>query len=158
RFSRDWSSDVCSSDLGDPAEAHGHPARPRTGPLRLAYAGRAAHRHGGGVTETQSVDGEGMVGTHGETRSARSTGQDGQGAPAAGPRGYSSVIVDGRDRAAARAMLRAVGLTDEDFRRPLIGIANTWAEVTPCNVHLRALAERVKEGVREAGGTPLEFN
>ncbi|MFO7262073.1 MAG: dihydroxy-acid dehydratase, partial [bacterium] len=104
------------------------------------------------------MDGEGMVGTHGETRSARSTGQDGQGAPAAGPRGYSSVIVDGRDRAAARAMLRAVGLTDEDFRRPLIGIANTWAEVTPCNVHLRALAERVKEGVREAGGTPLEFN
>ena len=55
-------------------------------------------------------------------------------------------------------MLRAVGLTDEDFRKPLIGVANTWAETTPCNAHLRQLAEWVKEGVRDAGGTPLEFN
>jgi dihydroxy-acid dehydratase len=55
-------------------------------------------------------------------------------------------------------MLRAVGLTDEDFERPLIGVANTWAETTPCNYHLRHLAEHVKEGIREAGGTPLEFN
>jgi dihydroxy-acid dehydratase len=55
-------------------------------------------------------------------------------------------------------MLRAVGLTDDDFERPLIGIANTWSETTPCNSHLRQLAEWVKEGVREAGGTPLEFN
>jgi dihydroxy-acid dehydratase len=70
----------------------------------------------------------------------------------------SRAIVAGRDRAAARAMLRAVGLSDEDFEKPLIGIANTWAETTPCNSHLRQLAEWVKEGVREAGGTPLEFN
>jgi dihydroxy-acid dehydratase len=70
----------------------------------------------------------------------------------------SRAVVSGRDRAPARAMLRAVGLTDEDFERPLIGIANTWAETTPCNYHLRELAEWVKEGVREAGGTPLEFN
>jgi dihydroxy-acid dehydratase len=55
-------------------------------------------------------------------------------------------------------MLRAVGLTDEDFEKPLIGIANTWAETTPCNYNLRELAEAVKVGVREAGGTPLEFN
>jgi dihydroxy-acid dehydratase len=70
----------------------------------------------------------------------------------------SRAILSGRDRAPARAMLRAVGLTDEDFERPLIGIANTWAETTPCNSHLRELAEFVKQGVREAGGTPLEFN
>jgi dihydroxy-acid dehydratase len=70
----------------------------------------------------------------------------------------SRTILEGRDRAPARAMLRAVGLTDEDFRRPLIGVANTWAETTPCNAHLRQLAEWVKEGVRDAGGTPLEFN
>jgi dihydroxy-acid dehydratase len=70
----------------------------------------------------------------------------------------SRTILAGRDRAPARAMLRAVGLTDEDFERPLIGIANTWIETTPCNIHLRQLAEWVKEGVREAGGTPLEFN
>lgn len=70
----------------------------------------------------------------------------------------SRTILAGRDRAGARAMLRAVGLTDEDFDRPLIGIANTWTETTPCNAHLRRLAESVKEGVREAGGTPLEFN
>ncbi|MBW3629941.1 MAG: dihydroxy-acid dehydratase [Gemmatimonadetes bacterium] len=70
----------------------------------------------------------------------------------------SRTILAGRDRAPARAMLRAVGLTDEDFEKPLIGIANTWAETTPCNYNLRELAEYVKEGVRAAGGTPLEFN
>jgi dihydroxy-acid dehydratase len=70
----------------------------------------------------------------------------------------SRVILEGPDRAPARAMLRAVGLSDQDFERPLIGIANTWAETTPCNAHLRDLAEHVKDGVREAGGTPLEFN
>jgi dihydroxy-acid dehydratase len=70
----------------------------------------------------------------------------------------SRTILTGRDRAPARAMLRAVGLTDEDFERPLVGIANTWTETTPCNSHLRELAEWVKEGVRLAGGTPLEFN
>src|SRR5690606_7435300 len=70
----------------------------------------------------------------------------------------SRTLVAGRDRAHARAMLRAVGLTDEDFEKPLIGIANTWAETTPCNYHRRELAEAVKVGVREAGGTPLEFN
>jgi dihydroxy-acid dehydratase len=70
----------------------------------------------------------------------------------------SRAIISGRDRAPARAMLRAVGLTDEDFDRPIIGVANTWTEATPCNSHLRQLAEWVKQGVREAGGTPLEFN
>ena len=64
----------------------------------------------------------------------------------------------GRDRAPARAMLRAVGLSDEDFDKPLIGIANTWTDSTPCNVHLRDLAAFVRAGVIEAGGTPLEFN
>ena len=70
----------------------------------------------------------------------------------------SRAIVEGPDRAPARAMLRAVGLGDDDFGRPLIGIANTWTETTPCNAHLRQVSEWVKEGVREAGGTPLEFN
>ncbi len=70
----------------------------------------------------------------------------------------SRTLIGGRDRAAARAMLRAVGLGDSDFEKPLIGIANTWAETTPCNSHLRQLADWVKEGVRMAGGTPLEFN
>ncbi|MCZ6800821.1 MAG: dihydroxy-acid dehydratase [Nitrospirae bacterium] len=70
----------------------------------------------------------------------------------------SHVLTDGPDRAPARAMLRAVGLSDEDFSKPLIAIANTWTEITPCNFHLRQLAEKVKAGVRAAGGTPLEFN
>jgi dihydroxy-acid dehydratase len=70
----------------------------------------------------------------------------------------SRTVLAGRDRAPARAMLRAVGLTDDDFQQPLIGVANTWAETTPCNAHLNHVAEWVKEGVREAGGTPLEFN
>ncbi|HSR40992.1 MAG TPA: dihydroxy-acid dehydratase, partial [Longimicrobiales bacterium] len=68
------------------------------------------------------------------------------------------MVLEGPDRAPARAMLRAVGLTDEDFEKPLIGVANTWAETTPCNAHLRELAEEVKAGIRAGGGTPLEFN
>jgi dihydroxy-acid dehydratase len=74
------------------------------------------------------------------------------------PRSRSKALLDGRDRAPARAMLRAVGFSDDDFQRPLIGVANTWTEATPCNSHLRELGERVKEGIREAGGVPLEFN
>lgn len=70
----------------------------------------------------------------------------------------SRAILAGPDRAPARAMLRALGLGDADFERPLIGVANTWAETTPCNAHLRELADWVKQGIREAGGTPLEFN
>jgi dihydroxy-acid dehydratase len=70
----------------------------------------------------------------------------------------SAKIVRGRDRAGARAMYKAVGFTDEDLRKPIIGIANTWIETMPCNLNLRALAEHVKRGVRDAGGTPMEFN
>ena len=70
----------------------------------------------------------------------------------------SAALTDGDSRAPARAMLRATGLTDDDLRRPLIGVANTWIEIGPCNYHLRDLAVHVKDGIREAGGTPLEFN
>jgi dihydroxy-acid dehydratase len=70
----------------------------------------------------------------------------------------SDAIKKGISRAPARAMLKATGLTDADLARPLVAIANTWTEVTPCNFHLRALAEKVKEGVRAAGGTPIEFD
>jgi dihydroxy-acid dehydratase len=70
----------------------------------------------------------------------------------------SRTLVDGPDRAGARSMMRAVGYTDEDFRRPLIGVAHSWIEIMPCNFNHRQLAEWVKEGIREAGGTPVEFN
>ena len=70
----------------------------------------------------------------------------------------SRELTEGPGRAPARAMLRAVGLRDEDFAKPLIAVANTWSEVTPCNLHLRDIAEKVKAGIREAGGVPLEFN
>ena len=70
----------------------------------------------------------------------------------------SRKLTEGPDRAPARAMLRAVGLQDEDFSKPLIGVANTWSEVTPCNYHLRDLAKNIKEGIRKAGGVPIEFN
>ncbi|MDI3297837.1 MAG: dihydroxy-acid dehydratase [Bacillota bacterium] len=73
-------------------------------------------------------------------------------------RARSAGLLDGRDRAAARAMLKAIGYTDRDLRRPLVGVANTWIETMPCNFHLRRLAEHVKRGIREAGGTPMEFN
>jgi len=70
----------------------------------------------------------------------------------------SKILLDGVDRAPARAMLKGIGFTDEDLSRPLVCIANTWTEVMPCNFHLRELAQKVKEGVRAAGGTPIEFN
>jgi dihydroxy-acid dehydratase len=74
------------------------------------------------------------------------------------PKPRSKALVDGASRAPARAMLRATGLRDEDFTKPLIGVANTWIEIGPCNYHLRELAVHVKDGIRAAGGTPLEFN
>ncbi len=74
------------------------------------------------------------------------------------PKHCSRIITDGRDRAGARAMLKAIGFTDADLAKPIVGIANTWIETMPCNFHLRELAAKVKEGVRAAGGTPMEFN
>ena len=73
-------------------------------------------------------------------------------------RSRSRVILDGPDRAQARAYLKGIGFDDDALSRPIVGIANTWTETMPCNFHLRRLAEKVKEGVREAGGTPMEFN
>jgi len=70
----------------------------------------------------------------------------------------SDAIKKGVARAPARAMLKATGLTDADLEKPLVAVANTWSEVTPCNYHLRSLAEKVKEGIRAAGGTPIECN
>ena len=67
-------------------------------------------------------------------------------------------ITEGRDRAGARSMFKAVGFTDADLSRPLIGVANTWIETMPCNFHLRRLSAKVKEGIRAAGGTPMELN
>ncbi len=71
------------------------------------------------------------------------------------PKHRSRIITDGRDRAGARAMLKGIGLTDDDLARPIVGVANTWTETMPCNYHLTA---KVKEGIRAAGGTPMEFN
>lgn len=74
------------------------------------------------------------------------------------PKHNSRTITDGPTRAAARSYFKAMGLTDEDLARPIIGIANTWIETMPCNLNLRRLAHYVKQGIREAGGTPMEFN
>ena len=70
----------------------------------------------------------------------------------------SNAITTGPNRAPARSMLKAVGFTDEDLRKPIVGVASTWIEIGPCNYHLRRLSQKVKEGIRAAGGTPMEFN
>ena len=70
----------------------------------------------------------------------------------------SAAITDGPDRAGARAMLKAVGFSDDDLARPLIGVATNWIETMPCNLNHRELAQDVKRGIRDAGGTPMEFN
>ncbi len=80
------------------------------------------------------------------------------GAKTALPRPRSSVVFDGPDRAHARAYMKGIGFDDDALSRPTIGIANTWTEAMPCNFHLRALAEHIRDGVRAAGGTPMEFN
>jgi dihydroxy-acid dehydratase len=74
------------------------------------------------------------------------------------PKHKSQVILKGPDRAPARSYLKGIGFSEEDLARPIIGVANTWIETMPCNFHLRELAAKVKEGVRAAGGTPMEFN
>jgi dihydroxy-acid dehydratase len=70
----------------------------------------------------------------------------------------SRTLIEGYNRAGARSMLRAAGFSDEDFKKPLIAVANTWIEIGPCNINLREVGESVKQGIREAGGTPMEFN
>src|SRR5215207_586981 len=70
----------------------------------------------------------------------------------------SRALTEGAHRAAARAYLKGIGYDDEDLSKPIIGVASTWIETMPCNFHLRALAAKVKDGIREAGGTPMEFN
>src|SRR5215475_6200437 len=70
----------------------------------------------------------------------------------------SHAITTGPNRAPARSMLKAVGFTDDDLRKPIVGVANTWIEIGPCNYHLRRLSQKVKDGIRAAGGTPMEFN
>src|SRR6201987_377386 len=70
----------------------------------------------------------------------------------------SYTITQGRDRAAARSYLKAIGFNDDDLKKPIIGVANTWTETMTCNYKLRDLAVHVKEGIRAAGGTPMEFN
>ena len=74
------------------------------------------------------------------------------------PKHWSRTITDGPSRAGARSMLKAIGFTDADLAKPIVGIANTWIETMPCNFHLRRLAQKVKEGVRAGGGTPMELN
>ena len=74
------------------------------------------------------------------------------------PKHRSRHITEGRERAGARSMFKAVGFTSDDLSKPLIGVANTWIETMPCNFHLRRLAAKVKEGIRASGGTPMEFN
>ena len=73
------------------------------------------------------------------------------------PRPRSGPLTTGPERAPARAMLRAVGLSDADLQRPQVAVASSWNEVTPCNLHLNGLAAAAKDGVRQAGAVPFEF-
>lgn len=73
-------------------------------------------------------------------------------------RKYSAILVDGIQKAPARSMLRAVGFTDEDFKRPQVDIASTWSQVTPCNIHINSLADEVAKGVYLAYAKPIIFN
>jgi len=78
--------------------------------------------------------------------------------PSSPAKRHSAALTDGPDRAPARAMLKATGFTDADLAKPLVGVATTWIETMPCNLNQRLLANYVKQGIRAAGGTPMEFN
>ena len=78
--------------------------------------------------------------------------------PADPAKRHSAALTDGPDRAGARSMLKGTGFTDDDLAKPIIGVATTWIETMPCNLNQRELAQDVKRGIREAGGTPMEFN
>src|SRR5215213_11150303 len=81
------------------------------------------------------------------------------GEPASDPaKRHSAALTDGPDRAGARAMLKAIGFTDDDLAKPIVGVGTSWIETMPCNYNHRRLAEAVKAGIRSAGGTPMEFN
>src|SRR5947208_13758919 len=80
------------------------------------------------------------------------------GRPSDPAKRHSAALTDGPDRAAARAMLKAIGFTDDDLAKPIVGVATTWIETMPCNYNQRELAQHVKRGIREAGGMPVEFN
>src|SRR5258708_4339662 len=73
-------------------------------------------------------------------------------------KGPGGAVTDGPSRAGARSMLRAVGFDREALAKPIVGVANTWTEIGPCNYHLREIAASLKDGIRAAGGTPMEFN
>ncbi len=92
---------------------------------------------------------------------SETTGQQTPAQPASGQREHrkphSHIVTDGIERAAARGMLRAVGMGDDDWRKPQIGVASSWNEITPCNLSLDRLAKAAKQGVHEADGYPLEF-
>ncbi len=95
----------------------------------------------------------------GNQNGGNTSGSNGHGTSSNGSaKRISAALTEGPSRAGARAMLHAVGYSREDLSKPIIGIANTWTEIGPCNYHLRTLSEAIKQGVREAGGTPMEFN
>src|SRR5205807_5710719 len=99
-----------------------------------------------------------VASTAAKRRSPSARGSYYSGRMAYDVKGNSSILLSGRDRAPARSFLKAIGYSDEDLQKPIVGIANTWTEPMPCNFNLRQLAARIKEGVRAAGGTPMEFN
>src|SRR5712691_6385782 len=102
------------------------------------------------------------MGAGATTRSPADGRGDRRNGPRAGmrgdPRQRSRAVVESPDRAAARSYLYSIGLTRKDMQKPMIGVANTWIGTMPCNFHLRRLSAKVMEGVRAAGGTPLEYN
>ncbi len=105
-------------------------------------------------------DAEAAGATPGATGGATPGGTGDTAGAAPGPHGMkirSYEVTDGPTRAPARAMLRAIGMTDDDWSKPQVGVASSWNEVTPCNMPLDALAKRSKDGVRDAGGFPIEF-
>src|SRR5438477_1173782 len=147
---------LAAREIGSARTRSGARPSPRPGAARTARARSGASRPGS------------------PPRSPRNTGgRGGQAAPRASPRLHATLrcapmsldprhkshtLLDGRDRAPARSYFKAIGFSDADLARPIVGIANTWTETMPCNFNLRRLAEHVKRGVREAGGTPMEFN
>jgi dihydroxy-acid dehydratase len=131
-----------------------------TGAAAVSHIALATRFHASRLSDERNATRGGVAPEDGGTMS---TGQAGNGANGNGSSAFdmrhnSRTLYDGNDRAGARAMMKGTGFTDEDLRKPIIGIANTWIETMPCNLNLRRTAKYSREGIRAAGGTPMEVN
>src|SRR5215208_1556011 len=158
RSARRWSTSTCARTCA-PSSLRSATGRSRaSGSPRWTVASRASTSTAASSARRSSSRSGSGCGRSTSARSRRRMAFADPYGPTDPAKRRSAALTDGVDRAAARSMLKGTGFTDADLARPLVGVATTWIETMPCNINQRALARYVKQGIRRAGGTPIEFN